>query len=495
MPRNYVVPHTGITLYGIKELGRGQFGVARAVRNNKQQVYCLKEISMRGRGDTSRQQAQKEVNLMTKVKEHPNIIRIYDHWFSSSGMFILMEFAPNGALDGVISSHRNLGKRFTEFQVLHYLQQLSSAIAFLHEERMLHRDLKPENVLIGQLGELKIADFGLSKALSPESDLCTTFAGSPLYMSPEVCMGEEYSFSTDIWSLGCIVYEVMALYSPWDTLERFTTIPALMKQITSCPPRFDVFDGIYSSKLVKTVKWMLRKTSTTRPTAYAILELCEIREPPIHDHQLRDTVDLSRLPVQSDPVSVESEDTDKDDSLCTLRRREEIVRQAAKLAEDHTRAALKIQNSARNSIIRRNAKAKEEGVKERVAQEKIQLRKIDFKVAPVLETPSVEVIQRAMRVSLNRRRLDKVIGPRPRVKQPPPPAPPSNKAYHNPARPVLYRPPIPAPNDASARGNGGNVQCSARLERLATPRYLPPPNAMRGMQVKKPPPVPRSAWQ
>jgi NIMA (never in mitosis gene a)-related kinase len=515
MPRSYLVPHKGITLIVVKEIGRGQFGIARAVKNDRGNMYCLKEVSMRGRGDTSRQEAQKEVNLMTMVREHENIIRIHDHWFDTRAMFILMEYAPNGALDKVIQSHRSDGKRFTVFQVHHYLQQLASAIAFLHEERMLHRDLKPENVLIGQLGELKLADFGLSKALSPGTDLCGTFVGSPLYMSPEVCMGEEYSFSTDIWALGCIMYEVMTLQSPWENVcQAATTIPALMKQISCTPPDFTgSIITSYPHNLVKTVKWMLRKTPTSRPTANAILELCEIGEPPVHEDQLRDTVDLSGIPhrkVHLDPESRAPEVEQAPPSI-TLRRREEIVREAAKLVEEQTRAVLQIQNSFKKSFIRRRGvfspKASElpaPPVKHLPAP-RMYAEPKPFDVHDV--EPSVKVIQQAARLSLNRRRMGKpALGPKPRNVPPRvQPVPSAPRLMNNPVKPVatLVRPTSATPPLTSAR----LPKCSERTEWLAIPRQprllqtpvttaAPPIGVMRGMPLKKSPFVasPRNAW-
>jgi NIMA (never in mitosis gene a)-related kinase len=492
MPRSYLIPHKGITLDFVKEIGRGQFGVARAVKNVRGTMYCLKEVSMRGRGDTSRQQAQKEVNLMTMVREHENIIRIYDHWFDIRTMFILMEYAPNGALDKVIKSHRSDGKRFAALHVHHYLQQLASAIAFLHEERMLHRDLKPENVLVGQLGELKLADFGLSKALSPGTDLCATFVGSPLYMSPEVCMGEEYSFSTDIWALGCIMYEVMTLQSPWESLcQATTTIPALMKQISCTPPDFT--GGAitsYPQNLVKTVKWMLRKTPTTRPTANAILELCAIGEPPIQDHQLRDTVDLSRLPH----LKVHRNHSHTNDLLCnTLKRQEVIIREAAQLAEEQTRAACQIQKSFRESFIRRRgvfSPSEPPAVKCRPAPRMYVEPKQAAQIEPV------KVIQRVARLSMNRRHLKPVLGPKPR--NVPHPRPNNAKPIPPLARPISATPPM-----TSAR----LPKCSERTERLAIPRQprllqipatttVPQNGIVCDMPPKKPPFVaaPRHVW-
>jgi NIMA (never in mitosis gene a)-related kinase len=528
MPRQYIVPHRGSTLNFVKELGRGQFGVARAVKNEKGKHFCLKEVSMKCRGDRARLEAQKEVNLMTKVREHPNIIKYFDHWFDNRSMFILMEYAPNGALDGVISSYREDRNRFTNLQVVHYLQQLATALAFMHDEvRVLHRDLKPENILVGQYGDLKIADFGLSKALAPGKDLCATFVGSPLYMSPELCTGEEYSFSTDIWSLGCIIYEVMLLRSPWedDLSEGVRTIPALLRKIGSSTPRFEEARKVYPTKVVNTVKWMLVKSPQRRPGASDILDLLEIRAPPINEHHMGDTVDASvvdayRPPYASDsPPEIifdglsdnTSESTTGTSQITSrnssheevLQRQKDIIREAQHLAAQFTehdakdtarataKAVMRIQMSFRASRTGRYRppRAEAHGRKE--------------------EDAKAEVIQRAMRISLNRRHVaNKHSGgiagdglgkamqagapralPRPRPRTAPtkpvpavPPAPASNRHFAG----------IPPPSSRAV------PQYSARLDQLAAPKHprsnLPRPLLTGRADLAKRPPAARPGW-
>ena len=114
------------------------------------------------------------------------------------------------------NSYAKTKRRFMESKVIYFLQELASALRYCHEDlRIMHRDIKPANILLDQLGTLKLADFGLSKSLDPSTDLAKTYVGTPLYMSPEQCAGQPYSFSADMWSLGVVAYELMALRSPW----------------------------------------------------------------------------------------------------------------------------------------------------------------------------------------------------------------------------------------------------------------------------------------
>ena len=86
--------------------------------------------------------------------------------------------------------------------------QLLCGISFLHSLKLLHRDIKPANILLNTKGEVKLTDFGISKELINDTDFSTTFVGTTSYMSPERIMGQSYSFKSDIWSLGLVLYEL-----------------------------------------------------------------------------------------------------------------------------------------------------------------------------------------------------------------------------------------------------------------------------------------------
>jgi serine/threonine protein kinase len=156
--------------------------------------------------------------------------------------------------------------------VVHYLAELASALLYCHEEQqILHRDLKPANVLIDDIGTLKIADFGLARTLP--TGLCATFCGSPLYMSPEQVTGEEYSYSSDMWALGCIAYELMYLRSPWVGAHERPSYPTIVARIKGASPEY----GNRPSQLVDMTKWMLRKRPEGRASAADIVAHLALR--------------------------------------------------------------------------------------------------------------------------------------------------------------------------------------------------------------------------
>ena len=101
-------------------------------------------------------------------------------------------------------------------RALRYGVDLCCALRYCHQDlRIVHRDLKPANVLIDEIGTMKLADFGLSKSLDVHTDLCATFCGSPLYMSPEQAAGQALDHYSDIYSLGAILYQILSGRMPY----------------------------------------------------------------------------------------------------------------------------------------------------------------------------------------------------------------------------------------------------------------------------------------
>ncbi len=88
---------------------------------------------------------------------------------------------------------------------------MAFALNYLHERKILHRDVKTQNIFLVRNGLVKLGDFGISKALTGEQDWAMTGIGTPQYLSPEICKMQKYSFKSDVWGLGCVLYELCAL--------------------------------------------------------------------------------------------------------------------------------------------------------------------------------------------------------------------------------------------------------------------------------------------
>jgi len=105
--------------------------------------------------------------------------------------------------------------RFDERIVWKYFAQIADAISHMHGVRIMHRDLKPANIFLTLNGTVKVGDLGLGREMSEHTMEAHSKVGTPLYMSPEVLRGDGYDFKSDVWSLGCLLYELAMLKSPF----------------------------------------------------------------------------------------------------------------------------------------------------------------------------------------------------------------------------------------------------------------------------------------
>lgn len=156
---------------------------------------------------------EREIEIM-KGLNHKNIVKLYDHVMSSQYNYLILEYCSGG----------DLGKKIKEGgiglpQTVNYLRQIISALKVLKEKDIVHRDLKPANILLTSDNTIKLADFGLARTIKPES-MAKSCVGTPLYMSPEVIQNRSgdttrYEHGADIWSVGCIVYELLTGKRPF----------------------------------------------------------------------------------------------------------------------------------------------------------------------------------------------------------------------------------------------------------------------------------------
>lgn len=193
----------------IKQIGKGGFGRAILVRSlATNELKVVKEIKLEGLSSKLKQSAFHEVEVLKNI-EHTNIIKYQNYVKSKSKLLILMEYADGGDLTKLIQG-RN-GKLIPEETILDYFVQICLAIKYLHDRKILHRDLKPQNIFLSKGNIVKLGDFGISKSLEHTEDLAKTMIGTPAYYSPEICVGKKYGAKSDIWSLGCVLYELLTL--------------------------------------------------------------------------------------------------------------------------------------------------------------------------------------------------------------------------------------------------------------------------------------------
>ena len=164
--------------------------------------------------------------MVMKLIDHPNIMRLYDVWETSTSLYLILEYVQGGELFDYLCDK---GKRPTS-EVLGYFQQIICAVDYCHRFNIAHRDLKLENILIDQDANIKVADFGMATWQDNSRDkLLRTFCGSPHYAAPEIITGKPYNgASADIWSCGVILYALLAAKLPFDDDD----CPALLEKIS-----------------------------------------------------------------------------------------------------------------------------------------------------------------------------------------------------------------------------------------------------------------------
>lgn len=170
----------------------------------------------------------------------------------------------------LIKNHKRKKEWVPEDIVWTILYQSLSALYKCHnrkEGKICHRDLKPANLFLDNDHNVKLGDFGLSRMMGPESVFCTTHVGTPYYMSPEQIKDQRYNEKSDIWSLGCIIYEIAALHAPFEA----TTHYQLAMKIKA--GKMEKLPSIYSEQLWKVIQWMLQQESTKRPSCEDLLSI------------------------------------------------------------------------------------------------------------------------------------------------------------------------------------------------------------------------------
>ncbi|KAK3864906.1 hypothetical protein Pcinc_029442 [Petrolisthes cinctipes] len=254
-------------------IGSGSHGTVHKVRRRYDgQVLVWKELNYGAMTEVEKQGLVMEVNLLRELR-HPNIVRFQHHIVDrrATTLYILMEYCPGGDLGRLVSRCRQTSTFLEEGFIWRVLSQICQALKVCHDRNLhhgrlvLHRDIKPANVFLDSEGRVKLGDFGLARTLNSEASFATTYAGTPYYMSPEVMQGRDYNERSDIWSLGCLVYELCALHPPFQA----STHRDLAAKIREA--RYDSIPIQYSCQLKEMLALLLTYEDYLRPSALTVL--------------------------------------------------------------------------------------------------------------------------------------------------------------------------------------------------------------------------------
>ncbi|KAJ4297985.1 G2-specific serine/threonine protein kinase [Kalmusia sp. IMI 367209] len=277
----------------LEKIGHGSFGIIRKVkRKSDGYVLCRKEISYSKMSQKEKEQLQAELSILKELV-HPNIVRYYEreHLKASQDLHLYMEYCGNGDLGRVIQNLKNKNQLAEEEFVWSIFSQIVNALYRCHygqdppaaahnvmgmgadakparngRPMILHRDLKPENIFLDHDNSVKLGDFGLSKILQSH-DFASTYVGTPFYMSPEICKAEQYGPHSDIWALGCIIYEMCAKQPPFNARTHLDLIQKIRMG------RYPPIPAVYSPELNKVIASCLQVSPTNRPDTAQLLNL------------------------------------------------------------------------------------------------------------------------------------------------------------------------------------------------------------------------------
>ncbi|KAF8074990.1 kinase-like domain-containing protein [Lyophyllum atratum] len=208
-----------------REIGSGASGRVKIARHSRTGQYAaikiISKILLNSRISLNRvadetehtQLAIEREIVVMKLLDHPNVMRLYDVWETSTELYLIMEYIQGGELFDYLC---NNGKLLVP-EALNYFQQIIAAMDYCHRFNIAHRDLKPENILLDNDCNIKIADFGMAAWQANNDGMLRTSCGSPHYAAPEIISGVTYNGSAaDIWSCGVILFALLAGKLPFD---------------------------------------------------------------------------------------------------------------------------------------------------------------------------------------------------------------------------------------------------------------------------------------
>ena len=249
----------------ISKLGEGAYStVFKVMRTVDGKTYALKKVKLLNLSDKEKENALNEVRILASVKSN-YVVSYKEAFFDEKDrtLCIVMEFADNGDLYQKIVEHKKKAMFFEESEIWRIFIQLVKGLKALHDLKILHRDLKSANVFLYKNGDAKIGDLNVSKVT--RAGVGHTQTGTPYYASPEVWNDSPYDNKSDIWSLGCVLYEMITLKPPFRAQDMEGLYKRVIKgQYSRIPERF-------SNDLFQIIQFLLQVNPKLRPSCEQIL--------------------------------------------------------------------------------------------------------------------------------------------------------------------------------------------------------------------------------
>ncbi|KYF39748.1 NEK kinase [Toxoplasma gondii ARI] len=259
----------------IRHIGRPRQGNCAALmlaqERDSSKIYAVKVVSLsqlgiEGYSRGTLESALKEVEMFSDLS-HPFIVNCRRTFVEGGQLYIVLDYADGGDLHGRIVRMRAKHSLFDESTILRWFVQLCLAVNFLHEKNIVHRDIQSRNVFLDghDPGSVKLGDIAIPRVLQNRQDLASTSVATSGYVSPGTCEERPYSFKSDVWSLGCILYELACLEHPFDGASVQAAVGSIGKR------QFNSVNPKYSEATAKLIEEMLSDDPGKRPTTAQIL--------------------------------------------------------------------------------------------------------------------------------------------------------------------------------------------------------------------------------
>ena len=252
--------------YDYKEIiGKGMYAkVYKALNKEENKYYAIKCLNFKDITEKERLSIETEVNLLKKLK-HPNIVLYKDSFIDKeNNLNIVTTFCEGGDMYKKIFREKN--NYFEEDQIKNWLVQLLLGLSYIHDKQIVHRDIKTKNIFVQNEHTLRIGDFGIAKIFN-QAQTMNKIVGTPLYMAPECFkQSKKYNYKSDIWSLGCCVFEMCNLKHAFEG-QFFPAVSVKISEGKRAP-----LNKRYSRELKELVDGMLDLKPRHRPTIANILE-------------------------------------------------------------------------------------------------------------------------------------------------------------------------------------------------------------------------------
>ncbi|XP_018520937.1 serine/threonine-protein kinase Nek3 isoform X3 [Lates calcarifer] len=246
----------------LRVIGEGSFGRALLVHcKSNQEKYVVKEIQL-PKNQSKLEISRREAILLSRMK-HPNIVAFREAFEADDLLCIVMEYCSGGDLLQRIQQQKNT--QFCIDDILRWFAQMCAGAKHIHDKRVLHRDLKSKNIFLAENGTVKLGDFGSACILNSSKAYAHTYVGTPYYVAPEIWDNKPYNNKSDVWSLGCVLYELCTLRHPFQA----SSWKSLILKV--CRGAYPPLPSHLPYELQYLVKQMFRTNPKDRPSLHTIL--------------------------------------------------------------------------------------------------------------------------------------------------------------------------------------------------------------------------------